>query len=152
MLGVVNRVKKELLELNNMNFKKFKHKRRAVSPILAAVLLIGLAITAGAVLFIVVIPLITAPGGSVVFDESTTTLSATSLHLVLKNEGSVDATIANVTIDGVTPTAFSSFTITKGQGAIKDYTVSLPPATYTVTVTFTVGEKSGSISINLIVT
>ncbi|MFX0084820.1 MAG: archaellin/type IV pilin N-terminal domain-containing protein [Candidatus Hodarchaeota archaeon] len=135
-----------------MNFKKLTHKRRAVSPILAAVLLIGLAITAGAILFVVVIPLITAPGGSVVFDESTTTLSATSLHLVLKNEGSVDATITNVTVDGVTPATFSSFTVTKGQGAIKDYTVSLTAGTYTVTVSFTAGETSNSISITLTVT
>jgi flagellin-like protein len=138
-----------------MNFKKLARKRRAVSPILAAVLLIGLAITAGAVLFIVVIPLITAPGGSVVFDESTTTLSASSLHLVLKNEGSVDATITNVqiinTTDTIVPSTFSSFTVTKGQGAIKDYSVTLDSGTYTVTVTFTIGDASDSRSINLTV-
>lgn len=137
-----------------MNFKRLVHKRRAVSPILAAVLLIGLAITAGAVLFVVVIPLITAPGGSLVFDEPTTTLSATTLHLVLKNEGSRDATVTNVQIINTThtivPSTFSSFTV--DIGAIKDYTVALDAGSYTVTVTFTVGETSDSISTILTVT
>jgi hypothetical protein len=41
-----------------MNLVKMYRKRRAVSPILAAILLIGLAVAAGAVLFVVVLPLI----------------------------------------------------------------------------------------------
>ncbi len=41
-----------------MNLVKIYRKRRAVSPILAAILLIGLAVAAGAVLFVVVLPMI----------------------------------------------------------------------------------------------
>ena len=151
MLRVFNLVKKEFLELNDMNFKKLVHKRRAVSPILAAVLLIGLAITAGAVLFIVVIPLITAPGGGLIFDESTTTLSTTSLHLVLKNEGSEDANIKNVTIDGNPIATFTEFKVTLGQGGIKDYSVSVTAGSHTIVVTFTMGTDTTeqTITINL---
>jgi len=48
-----------------MNIRRLIRRRRAVSPILAAILLIGLAVAAGAVLFTVVMPLIDNPGGSV---------------------------------------------------------------------------------------
>jgi len=41
-----------------MNIMKIYHKRRAVSPVLAAILLIGLAVAAAAVLFVVVLPMI----------------------------------------------------------------------------------------------
>ncbi len=41
-----------------MKLVKIYRKRRAVSPILAAILLIGLAVAAGAVLFVVVLPMI----------------------------------------------------------------------------------------------
>ena len=41
-----------------MNLVKLYRKKRAVSPILAAILLIGLAVAAGAVLFVVVLPMI----------------------------------------------------------------------------------------------
>jgi flagellin-like protein len=143
MLEVFKLNSKYVLEKNKMNLKKLVHKRRAVSPILAAVLLIGLAITAGAVLFIVVIPLITAPGGGLVFDESTTTLSTSSLHLILKNEGSEDAEITDVEIGADQVPGFNSFTITKGQGAIRDYNVTAltltPGTSYTITVSWSIG-------------
>lgn len=41
-----------------MNIMKIYYKRRAVSPVLAAILLIGLAVAAAAVLFVVVLPMI----------------------------------------------------------------------------------------------
>lgn len=43
---------------NIMNIMKIYYKRRAVSPVLAAILLIGLAVAAAAVLFVVVLPMI----------------------------------------------------------------------------------------------
>jgi flagellin-like protein len=112
-----------------MNFKKLIRKRRAVSPILAAVLLIGLAITAGAVLFIVVIPLITAPGGGLGFDETATTVSNTAAHVVLKNTGTESVTVTDIDVFASNSTdeyplsfTFVQFSVDKGQGAIKDYT------------------------------
>ena len=56
------------LRVQTRNFIcKINHKKlkRAVSPILATILLIGLAIAAGSVLFIVFLPMITPPAGSV---------------------------------------------------------------------------------------
>ncbi|MHA1947292.1 MAG: archaellin/type IV pilin N-terminal domain-containing protein [Candidatus Hodarchaeales archaeon] len=135
-----------------MNIRRLIRRRRAVSPILAAILLIGLAVAAGAVLFTVVMPLIDNPGGSVVFDESTTTLTTTGAHIVLKNEGTETASITDITIDNGTDVAitFVTFTINKGQGAIKDYSlVATAGSEYTITVSFTVGTDTTEKSINI---
>jgi flagellin-like protein len=140
-----------------MKTPKIIHQRRAVSPILAAILLIGLAVSAGAVLFVVVLPLISNPGGSLVFDESTTTLSATNMHLVLKNEGTETASIDNIVVSsgGVEANfTYVDFSINKGQGAVKDYSFveTLTPGTWTITVTFDLGDVTGqTISIDLTV-
>ena len=140
-----------------MNIRRLIRRRRAVSPILAAILLIGLAVAAGAVLFTVVMPLIDNPGGSVVFDESTTTLSSTATHIVLRNEGTETAQITNITISSTTADAsftFVAFSINKGQGAIKDYTFdsALAAGTYTITVYFELGSAAEtSIAIDLTV-
>lgn len=132
-----------------MNIRRLIRRRRAVSPILAAILLIGLAVAAGAVLFTVVMPLIDNPGGSVVFDESTTKLTATNAHVVLRNEGTETAQITNITI-GTVDFTFVEFSINKGQGAIKDYALDLTVETdYIITVFFTVGTTTDDISITL---
>ena len=132
-----------------MNIRRLIRRRRAVSPILAAILLIGLAVAAGAVLFTVVMPLIDNPGGSVVFDESTTKLTATNAHVVLRNEGTETAQITNITI-GTVDFTFVEFSINKGQGAIKDYALDLTVGTdYIITVFFTVGTTTDDISITL---
>ena len=132
-----------------MNIRRLIRRRRAVSPILAAILLIGLAVAAGAVLFTVVMPLIDNPGGSVVFDESTTKLTATNAHVVLRNEGTETAQITNITI-GTVDFTFVEFSINKGQGAIKDYALDLTVGTdYIITVYFTVGTTTDDISITL---
>ena len=132
-----------------MNIRRLIRQRRAVSPILAAILLIGLAVAAGAVLFTVVMPLIDNPGGSVVFDESTTKLTATNAHVVLRNEGTETAQITNITI-GTVDFTFVEFSINKGQGAIKDYALDLTVGTdYIITVFFTVGTTTDDISITL---
>lgn len=131
-------------------------KRRAVSPILAAILLIGLAVAAGAVLFVVVLPMISAPGGSLGFDE-TTTLSATGAHIVLKNDGIKDTTVTDITItkDGVNANfTFIGFNVNKGSSAIKDYTFvqSLTAGDWLITVKFSIeGEAQTDLELTLTV-
>ncbi|MCK4848822.1 MAG: hypothetical protein KAT16_07365 [Candidatus Heimdallarchaeota archaeon] len=123
-----------------MKIKKLIRRRRAVSPILAAILLIGLAVAAGAVLFTVVMPLIDNPGGSVVFDETKTKFTSnTTIDIVLKNDGTETAKITDITIENDTdiPINFVTFSINLGQGAIKEYTfTALDAGTYTITVEF----------------
>ncbi|MHA2244914.1 MAG: archaellin/type IV pilin N-terminal domain-containing protein [Candidatus Hodarchaeales archaeon] len=130
-----------------MKIQRIIRKRRAVSPILAAILLIGLAVAAGAVLFVVVLPMITSPGGTLTIDD-TTTFSNATLHLVLKNEGTDTATIRNVTVinstgDGHAVFTFNGYTVPAG-ARIKDYNFDdvLAEDTWTVTVTFTVGNDA----------
>ena len=124
----------KIREMIKMNFKKLIKKRRGVSPILAAILLIGLAITAGAIMFVVVIPMIQNPGGSLVFDETTTEFTGnTTAKLALKNEGSETVSVTAITIeynDGTYSAAtfnFVAFTINSGQGAVKTYTLTDTP-------------------------
>ena len=139
---------------NEMKIRRLIRRRRAVSPILAAILLIGLAVAAGAVLFTVVMPLIDNPGGSVVFDETKTTLSSTAAHIVLRNDGTENAKITNIDIENATFT-FVQFTINYGQGATKDYTfdTSLPAGTYTITVDFEINDVAQTaITIELTIT
>jgi flagellin-like protein len=137
---------------------KIYRRRRAVSPILAAILLIGLAVAAGAVLFVVVLPLIDNPGGSVVFDETLTDFPTNStMKVVLKNEGTVDASITDIVVSNSTVADlnfnFVAFSINKGQGATKSYTLddTLSPGSYTITVTFTVDGTEDTIAITLTV-
>jgi flagellin-like protein len=140
-----------------MNVKRLIRRRRAVSPILAAILLIGLAVAAGAVLFTVVMPLIDSPGGSVVFDETKTTLSDTAAHVVLRNDGTVNGQVTGITImntDNTGNFTFVQFNVNYGQGATKDYTFDepLPAGTYTITVSFSLdGEVQTPIAIDLTV-
>jgi hypothetical protein len=151
MLEVFKLNSKYVLEKKKMNLKKFVHKRREVSPILAAVLLIGLAITAGAVLFIVVIPLITAPGGGLGFDETATTVSNTAAHVVLKNTGTEPVTVTDINVYATNSTreyllnfTFVQFSVDKGQGAIKDYTYTGIDGTITefrIALAFKLGDE-----------
>ncbi|MHA1976103.1 MAG: archaellin/type IV pilin N-terminal domain-containing protein [Candidatus Hodarchaeales archaeon] len=89
-----------------MKLIKLYRRRRAVSPILAAILLIGLAVAAGAVLFVVVLPMITS-SGEMKFGE--TTLSDINaddkydkLVVTLTNELSDTVAVTNVTLQGRT--------------------------------------------------
>ncbi len=126
-----------------MNLKKLVHKRRGVSPILAAVLLIGLAITAGAVLFVVVIPMITAPGGGIVIDGTSEFPTNTTVKVVLRNEGSEGILITNitVTIDGtlIRCNDFFEFTVNSGSSNFETFSFTnndATPITGFFTVTF----------------
>ena len=137
-----------------MKIKQLIRRRRAVSPILAAILLIGLAVAAGAVLFTVVMPLIDNPGGSVVFDETKTKFTSnTTIDIVLKNDGTETAKITDITIENDTdiPINFVTFSINLGQGAIKEYTfTALDAGTYTITVEFEIdGVAQTPIAIDL---
>ncbi|MHA2131809.1 MAG: archaellin/type IV pilin N-terminal domain-containing protein, partial [Promethearchaeota archaeon] len=73
-----------------MNLVKLYRRRRAVSPILAAILLIGLAVAAGAVLFVVVLPMIQSSGelkfGTTTFSDVDADGSKDKLVLTLTNE------------------------------------------------------------------
>ena len=134
-----------------MNTRRLIRRRRAVSPILAAILLIGLAVAAGAVLFTVVMPLIDSPGGTLVIVDTKTTLSSTAAHVELRNDGVEDVVVTNITVGNANFT-FVEFSIIKAQGANKDYTFdeALTVGTeYTITVTFEVGTTTDTVLIKL---
>lgn len=88
-----------------MKIAKIWRKRRAVSPILAAILLIGLAVAAGAVLFIIVLPMIQSSGelsfGSVKFSDTDSPADGDNDKVVftLTNELSKSVSITNITIN-----------------------------------------------------
>ncbi|MFW9778969.1 MAG: archaellin/type IV pilin N-terminal domain-containing protein [Candidatus Heimdallarchaeota archaeon] len=139
-------------------FRKITKKRRAVSPILAAILLIGLAITAGAVLFVVVLPLITAPGGGLEiastfkFLNTTATPHYDKASIPLSNTAAGTITVSDISITGTSLTngtdiavtiTFSSFTIPSGQSKIQEYSIADPIhdlTSYSVTVTYAIGD------------
>ncbi|MFX1516476.1 MAG: archaellin/type IV pilin N-terminal domain-containing protein [Promethearchaeota archaeon] len=109
-----------------MKIPKFIRRKRAVSPILAAILLIGLAVLAGAALYFVIIPLITTSTkidfhGTPVFTNATAKIEIT-------NTGTESATITDIKIEVNNDSwieaqfEFTEFAIETGQGAIKTYT------------------------------
>ena len=92
-----------------MKMLKIFRKRRAVSPVLAAILLIGLAVAAGAVLFVVIMPMIESSGefdfSSVKFSNLNTTNDGGSdaydkAKFTLTNEGSKTVAVTAITIEG----------------------------------------------------
>jgi FlaG/FlaF family flagellin (archaellin) len=87
-----------------MNLVKLYRRRRAVSPILAAILLIGLAVAAGAVLFVVVLPMIQSSGelkfGTTTFSDVDADGSKDKLVLTLTNELAESVAITSITIEG----------------------------------------------------
>ncbi len=100
-----------------MNLIKIYRRKRAVSPILAAILLIGLAVAAGAVLFVVVLPMITS-SGELYFGETTLSDIDTNglndkLVFTLTNELSDGLQVTNIVLQGRNQTAgvdWTSFT------------------------------------------
>ncbi|MFX0122869.1 MAG: archaellin/type IV pilin N-terminal domain-containing protein [Candidatus Hodarchaeota archaeon] len=85
-----------------MKIHKLIRKKRAVSPILAAILLIGLAVAAGAVLFVVVLPMIQSSGelkfGSVNFSDMDDNGTNDKVVFTLTNELSKTVTITSIEI------------------------------------------------------
>ena len=98
-----------------MNLIKIYRRRRAVSPILAAILLIGLAVAAGAVLFVVVLPMIQS-SGELKFGETTLSdIDADNLNdkivFTLTNELAETVAVTNITLQGRTGTgSWTTFT------------------------------------------
>jgi len=86
-----------------MNIMKIYHKRRAVSPVLAAILLIGLAVAAAAVLFAVVLPMI---GGT------TKVGFVSAVAADRNNDGMLDQITVKVSNSGAAEDEFSDGTIT----------------------------------------
>jgi len=126
-----------------MKIHKLLRKKRAVSPILAAILLIGLAVAAGAVLFIVVLPLIESPGefyfSSVKFSDVDDNGTNDKVVFTLTNEASQSVTITNIELQaGETPitnantTTTFPFTITLGKSKIDITYIFAEPASSAV--------------------
>ncbi|MFX0049806.1 MAG: archaellin/type IV pilin N-terminal domain-containing protein [Candidatus Hodarchaeota archaeon] len=97
-----------------MKIAKIWRKRRAVSPILAAILLIGLAVAAGAVLFVIVLPMIQSSGefsfSSVKFSDIDTDGNNDKVVFTLTNELTKSVTVTNVTIQGKIGTTWVDLT------------------------------------------
>lgn len=150
-----------------MKISQIIRKRRAVSPIIAVLLLIGLAVAAGAVLFIVVLPMITGPGGTISIDSDSTEFTDTNNNGIydkvsygVKNDATVDASITALTVktstDGNTWHNASSsvsvpISISKGSAKTGSFTF-YPAATdfttsgsvdYRLVVSFTIDTTTG---------
>ncbi|MHA2109714.1 MAG: hypothetical protein ACW99R_18545 [Candidatus Hodarchaeales archaeon] len=91
-----------------MNLIKIYRRRRAVSAILAAILLIGLAVAAGAVLFVVVLPMIQSSGelyyGETTLSDIDTDGFNDKLVFTLTNELSDGLQVTNIVLQGRTGT------------------------------------------------
>ena len=83
-------------------FNKLKRKRRGVSPIIAAILLIGLAVLAGAAIYVVVLPML----------SSNTTA------------GDVEGALSG-TADTTSASGYATFTMTVSNKGLKDVIKSI---------------------------
>lgn len=86
--------------------------KRAVSPVVAAVLLIGLVVTAAAMLSLVILPLITSDE----LESSSVLTSLDGKQLTVSNKHVFEITVVNVTIDGIDYTVNTD--ISAGQATI----------------------------------
>jgi FlaG/FlaF family flagellin (archaellin) len=88
-----------------MKITKIIRKKRAVSPILAAILLIGLAVAAGAIMFVVILPMIAGPGLQISIDQTTFAFTDTDSNKIyekvkvpIKNTGGVDVSVTAIKV------------------------------------------------------
>jgi hypothetical protein len=141
----------------NMKIAKVWRKRRAVSPILAAILLIGLAVAAGAVLFVIVLPMIQSTGelhfSSINFSDFDENGINDKVVFTLTNEESKTVSITAIEIQADTGTSWATitnanttttypFTITTSQSKIDiTYTFAEPLSTdnLRIRVTYEIG-------------
>ncbi|MFX0114011.1 MAG: Ig-like domain-containing protein [Candidatus Hodarchaeota archaeon] len=80
----------------NKAFLAIKKRKRAVSPVIAAILLIGLTVAAGAIVFFIVLPLFdTAPELEVVASQSTIRYSQSETEIMQEGWGEASLTILN---------------------------------------------------------
>lgn len=144
-----------------MKIAKIWRKRRAVSPVIAAILLIGLAVAAGAALFLIVLPMIQSSGelsfGSVKFSDTNNTDVNDKVVFTLTNEQSKVVSITAITVqaydgtnwdpvnDSSTTTTFP-FNIGVSQSEIDiTYTFTDPSASYSklrIRVAYKIGDEA----------
>ncbi len=125
-----------------MRLVKLYHKRRAVSPILAAILLIGLAIAAGALLFVVVLPMITSSGelkfGTTTFSDIEGDDSKNDkLVFTLTNELAKTVSITNITIQGKTGTGDWGSPFTNDDNTTTAFPFNIATSQSKIGITFT---------------
>ncbi len=147
-----------------MKMLKIIRKRRAVSPIIAAILLIGLAVAAAAVLFIIVLPALET-AGSLVFDNKIQPIDFTDtdtngvydkVSFALKNTALKTIFVEKIEIEynngsnwqvasSNATTAFP-LTITSGQGDTFTFLFDVlgTPTKYRIKATFKVGETGAT--------
>ncbi|MFQ5981023.1 MAG: archaellin/type IV pilin N-terminal domain-containing protein [Candidatus Heimdallarchaeota archaeon] len=110
-----------------MNLNKALGKKRAVSPVVAAILLIGLTVAAGAIVYFIVLPMLsgdtTADDIEITWNENGT---STVLKMYVKNEGSSDVEISAVTTNSSQTATFSPAKIKSGTTETISVTLSAP--------------------------
>ncbi|MHA2232073.1 MAG: archaellin/type IV pilin N-terminal domain-containing protein, partial [Candidatus Hodarchaeales archaeon] len=98
-----------------MSLEKIFGKKRAVSPVVAAILLIGLTVAAGAIVYFIVLPMLSGETSAddieVSWNENAT---ATALKVYIKNEGSSDVEISAVTTNSTQTATFAPAKIKSG--------------------------------------
>lgn len=96
-----------------MNLNKLLGRKRAVSPVVAAILLIGLTVAAGAMVYFIVLPMLSGESDA---DDITVTFDGNGTSLVYKfriqNGGASDVTVASVTNTTKVDAGSSAVTIT----------------------------------------
>jgi hypothetical protein len=119
--------------------KKLIQKRRAVSPILAAILLIGLAVTAGAIIIVFVLPMLEGASnvgfvaGTAVADDVNNDGLLDEVTFQVNNEGTVVDTLSEGTFTAGTVTWSSLSNIEIPLGTPVDLTFSTDDVTNQIT-------------------
>ncbi|MFX1285174.1 MAG: archaellin/type IV pilin N-terminal domain-containing protein [Promethearchaeota archaeon] len=109
-----------------MKILRLYHKKRAVSPVIAAILLIGLAVAAGAALFFVIIPMIST--STKIEFQGTPVFTNGTAKIEIKSTGTKSATITDIKLEANNGTwveaqfDFTEISIEAGQGDILKYT------------------------------
>ncbi len=143
-----------------MNLKQINKKRQAVSPILAAILLIALAVAAGAAVFLIVLPMIESPGelefGDITFSDVDANGTYDKVVFDLSNEGLDDVVVTAITIEANDGSGWPTITnanssvnypltINSGQGEPSITIVFAENAAYTkwrIRVAFKIGDTA----------
>ena len=149
---------------------KLKNNKKAVSPVVAAILLIGLVVVAGAAVAFIVLPMLNPSftASNITFRNPNVSVTTgdynnVTMTILFTNSFTADATLDDVTVfehDGGTATSFSGFTATPitipaGLGAtitIFFIWVGDPMSTDESPTSMTLSFTSGSITVSVIIT
>ena len=112
--------------------KMILKNKKAVSPVIATILLIALTVTAAAIVYFVVVPLLTPKPQLAATSYNFVTATQNQFSMTLENIGGADATITEVQItfqNGSTTNApvvqgFTQVAVTKGESKTVTITVS----------------------------